>query len=348
MDNGHNLKLTAAELDVALEKAQNISNHNFLDNWYFGNPVDQRGGYVVPPGATAVSQIGGSTFFTVDKHYTVTKHNDDWYTFTANGTLWYVYKDNVVRGYAGAGYTIDRWRTYGNASIAIEADGIVFHAPDETSTVQLLEFSTKEDMVFTFSVLNKTGTLYACIRDAEWGDYGYAQVTGEGVATVTAVVPKGKIPMLQFFCGQGESVKVKAAKLELGTEQTLAHQDENGNWVLNEIPNYAEELAKCQRYFVNLNPGHGSYFTVGSGYVVSETVAEIVAPIPTTMRAFPVVVTNGFAISAGSALWAEDAIVYNCSSGSVNLHCTISGGTVGHPCFAYGGVENYVWLDANL
>ena len=29
-----------------------ISNPNLLDNWYFGNPVDQRGGYVVPPGET--------------------------------------------------------------------------------------------------------------------------------------------------------------------------------------------------------------------------------------------------------------------------------------------------------
>lgn len=38
-----------------------------------------------------------------------------------------------------------------------------------------------------------------------------------------------------------------AAKLELGSQQTLAHQ-ENGVWVLNEIPNYGEQLRRCQRY----------------------------------------------------------------------------------------------------
>ena len=45
------------------------------------------------------------------------------------------------------------------------------------------------------------------------------------------------------------TVTILAAKLELGSQQTLAHQDENGNWVLNEIPDYGEQLARCQRYF---------------------------------------------------------------------------------------------------
>lgn len=49
----------------------------------------------------------------------------------------------------------------------------------------------------------------------------------------------------EFGC-QGTIV---AAKLELGSVQTLAHQDADGNWVLNDPPpNYALELAKCYRY----------------------------------------------------------------------------------------------------
>ena len=38
-----------------------------------------------------------------------------------------------------------------------------------------------------------------------------------------------------------------AAKLELGTQQTLAHK-ENGKWVLNEIPKFGDQLAECLRY----------------------------------------------------------------------------------------------------
>ena len=41
----------------------------------------------------------------------------------------------------------------------------------------------------------------------------------------------------------------KAIKLELGDTQTLAHQNADSNWVLNEIPDYGEQLARCQRYF---------------------------------------------------------------------------------------------------
>lgn len=40
-----------------------------------------------------------------------------------------------------------------------------------------------------------------------------------------------------------------AAKLELGSQQTLAHQ-ENGVWVLNEIPKFGDQLAECQRYYI--------------------------------------------------------------------------------------------------
>jgi hypothetical protein len=50
---------------------------------------------------------------------------------------------------------------------------------------------------------------------------------------------------VRLILGAGEELSVKAVKLELGTEQTLAHQ-ENGTWVLNEIPDYEEELVKCQ------------------------------------------------------------------------------------------------------
>jgi len=37
---------------------------------------------------------------------------------------------------------------------------------------------------------------------------------------------------------------IQAIKLELGDQQTLAHQ-ENGVWVLNEIPDYEEEYYRC-------------------------------------------------------------------------------------------------------
>ena len=73
-------------------------------------------------------------------------------------------------------------------------------------------------------------------------------------------------------------VDIKAAKLELGPVQTLAHK-EGDTWVLNDPPpNKALELAKCQRYAIgNLR-----------GYRIIETQAKDIGgyffPTPTTMR----------------------------------------------------------------
>ena len=79
-----------------------------------------------------------------------------------------------------------------------------------------------------------------------------------------------------------------AAKLELGTQQTLAHQ-ENGVWVLNEIPNYGEQLRRCRRY---LRPA-------GYNFIVSNNSAGNwygSTPFSNSepMRAVPVIVNGDY------------------------------------------------------
>lgn len=51
-----------------------------------------------------------------------------------------------------------------------------------------------------------------------------------------------------FTGSTDNSAIIIAIKLELGDTQTLAHQDSSGNWILNEIPDYGEQLTRCQRY----------------------------------------------------------------------------------------------------
>ena len=58
---------TAQQIDDGLNIARGVSNPNLLDNWYFGNPVDQRGGYVVKPGS--YYWVDGSLAGTLDKYY---------------------------------------------------------------------------------------------------------------------------------------------------------------------------------------------------------------------------------------------------------------------------------------
>lgn len=71
-------------------------------------------------------------------------------------------------------------------------------------------------------------------------------------------------------------------KLELGSVQTLAHKDENGNWILNDPPpSKALELAKCQRYQRVLSRG-----TIAQ--VVNSNSVVIKYPFDQPMRVAPV------------------------------------------------------------
>ena len=57
-------------------------------------------------------------------------------------------------------------------------------------------------------------------------------------------------PRIRLFnISAATDLSIIAMKLELGPTQTLAYQDEDGNWQLFETPDYGAELAKCQRYF---------------------------------------------------------------------------------------------------
>ena len=78
-----------------------------------------------------------------------------------------------------------------------------------------------------------------------------------------------------------QAIWIKAVKLEVGSSQTLAHQ-ENGVWVLNDVPNYAEELAKCQRYFFRW----GQYGRARAVFYTADQIQfYITTPVP--MRGVP-------------------------------------------------------------
>ena len=81
--------------------------------------------------------------------------------------------------------------------------------------------------------------------------------------------------LLVFFDNYSETNKgvvIRAVKLELGTESTLA---------LDTAPDYASELLKCQRYYVPLK----SYFSYVYGH--SATTQIIRYPLATPMRTTP-------------------------------------------------------------
>ena len=192
---------TAQQIDDGLNIARNVSNPNLLDNWYFVNPINQRG----------------------------------------------------QTSYTGSGYSLDRWFigdiwTVGRAALSIN-DGYI--------TLQEGLFQRKElkrskmnGRVLSVSALFADGTLgHGVIHLPDEIVIGTTYT--DGVSATYGCMRYISEDILEYRI-EASGNQYVAVKLELGTTQTLAHQDADGNWVLNEIPDYGEQLARCQRYFCRM------------------------------------------------------------------------------------------------
>jgi hypothetical protein len=181
------------------------SNPNLLDNWYFADPINQRG----------------------------------------------------QTEYTASGYTIDRWRLWSG-----------------------VESVTLHNGYITLTALDNANGYYRQTLSENLSEYLFGKIVSlsflfqnNEFTTIAGTIPNGTIQFLQTPYSKGAifmrnengvlSVSISAqpanfteiiaAKLELGPVQTLAHKDENGNWILNDPPpNKVLELAKCQRYFERL------------------------------------------------------------------------------------------------
>lgn len=218
--------------------------------------------------------------------------------------------------YTGIKYTIDRWKIEGGdstANVALTSSGITINGGTGATNF----FRQKTDLfltgkVCTWSVLtadgilySKTGTVVASGVSAYLGTpFGNIRINSGGSS------PGSTDCGISICVDKGKTVSVVAAKLEIGDTQTLAHQ-ENGAWVLNEVPNYQQELAKCQRYFIKLGYRSGSTYLspIGSGYASSATSFRVMIPLPVTMRTSPSIEYVGtYNVSAFRAINGGNAI----------------------------------------
>lgn len=131
-----------------------------------------------------------------------------------------------------------------------------------------------------------------------------------------------------LWINSGETVY--AMKLELGPTQTLAYQDEDGNWQLFETPDYGEELEKCQRYCLVIAP-NTSYGPAGNGMVQTTSSARIIIPTPVSLRINPSLTFSGSwqLLANGLSQDITHMIVSGSSSNSVQLDIASSGLVVG-------------------
>lgn len=268
-DNQEALLTKIAELEDRLAKC---SNPNLLDNWYFADPIDQRAGYVVPLDTPYYSDTGLATQAGTLTAYTSATYVDGVYgTVAVDSVTYYVDWTAAVRGYVGLGYTVDRWKGTNGSTLVTVGDEFLTLAPVEVSTNtngylrQHLDKPLKKG-AYTFSALVRGD--FGAIGVGPWYEptgnvsMSYYQSFPENLAdwqlvlvqfTVETedILDKNAVNTVSIRTSIGNAVEIKAAKLELGSVQTLTHWDETAQeWVLNDPPpNKQQELAKCQRYY---------------------------------------------------------------------------------------------------
>lgn len=249
---------TYDEFCAALAAIGAYSNDNILDNWYFPNPVNQRG-------QAAYTGFGNSNVYCIDR--------------------WTVQ-------YGGTKYTV------ATSTLASTSETNVGQMNYLMSSNEAMQFVGRQ-MTFSMLVDNPDGIdVTLTVRDrTRWSHLLPGKTGGGSLITTTGVfgaLNTGEGVQASFYIPHGTSIVPIAAKLELGGVQTLAHQDEDGSWALNEIPSYTEQLSRCQRYLIPLS----SYQCPASKLETNAILFFV--PLPVTMRLLPTIRQNGFQVLSKS------------------------------------------------
>lgn len=233
---------TAQQIDDGLNIARGVSNPNLLDNWYFGNPVNQRG----------------------------------------------------QTSYTGRGYTIDRWMNENDKVVSTLENGLLKLTFSGVSTyMQRVQVPSGIQVTCSVLVDNISGDLFLLWQDIDDFTDTHTMQLSKGMNNITVTTTKQNYRFAIYSTNADpKTIGLKAAKIELGTQQTLAHQDSSGNWQLNELPNYAMELLKCQRYqFSNITDSADDGNSIGIATTgLGTTELNVSIPFPVEMRTDQVVI----------------------------------------------------------
>lgn len=224
---------------------------------------------------------------------------------------WYFGRPVNQRGqteYSAERYTVDRWKLDVGGAVTLE-DGCICLKKSGTYWGQYFaDFDQFIGMTLTGSVLLSDGTLRT-------GSFVYNGLVNQAQNFFSSELSfyVMKLSNSQTQCEINsfvDNVKIKAAKLELGDTQTLAHK-ENGVWVLNEIPDFGEQLRRCQRFAID----DRYHTTVGQLNYVGDTY-YISVQFPCVMRTTPVITLKEISVVGWGTLPISNAkIHWNDTSG---------------------------------
>lgn len=205
---------------------------------------------------------------------------------------------------AGGAYTLDRWWAQYDTTLSIVDGGIKIGGKWD---VQQYFETTLPNATYTLSLLYKDRTgsdpLRLLIGNRTDGDLAQTESKdASGILSVTFSTAKSNKVNFGFTGSTDNSATIIAAKLELGDTQTLAHK-ENEKWVLNEIPDFGEQLRRCQRYYRRWTGADNK--PLGVAVRRESKLLELVFSLDTAMRVAPSLTFNGSFVCIPTFTWCS-------------------------------------------
>lgn len=256
---------------------------------------------------------------------------------------WFTVNQRGASGYLSDGYRLDRWKVFtsgGTVNYNLTTGYVTLSATSNVAYIQqILEPKLREALngrTVTFSVLTSANVVHS--------------VTFTYDSTATDIgIPFPTFPQAGYWYGgdyasclrvsygnRTVTLSIKAIKLELGSVSTIAN---------DMPPDYGEELAKCQRYFVRIPKQLNRSY--GFGYAQGSESIRIAVPIPVTMRDAPTIsYTGGFTLRGnGANLTPTDiSVLSSAPIGCVNLSFTVSN-AVSNQAYVLSSTESNTYID---
>lgn len=198
---------------------------------------------------------------------------------------WFTVNQRGQTTYTSYQYTADRWYVgYGSGGVTttVNNNGINVVAEQHAYLSQYLESELADSLhnkIVTISFITQSGSVFSgsFIFNKDRSAIDLLVLNG---IHIRQFKNNSNVNVLELRSEGTNPISLRAIKLELGSVSTLANDT---------IPNYAEELLKCQRYYYRLQ---GDYLHLGCGEIRSTTTCYIGIQLPVTMRTIPTLSTN--------------------------------------------------------
>lgn len=237
-----------------------------------------------------LAPLAGTPTNTINSITTPNILDNPWFTVNQRGQSTY-----SITGATGS-FTLDRWKMGSWASktstMNIDSDGIVFPA-GVNYLRQTLENDLRtrlEGRTVTLSIDYESSVAsgqFGLVVDNAWDSTTVISLkSGHNVDSKTFTFPSSTTSVMAWLYApeNNTNLKIHSVKLETGSFSTLA---------ADAPPNYQQELAKCQRYFVRVG-GVTSGYPIAVGRAHNSTQGRYLIHLPVPMRSNATVTCSDF------------------------------------------------------